>query len=241
MSTFNKILQYAARKMADHEKQKETHATQQKLQVDWGKYKEDNWRIALMLMEAVTEYPTAYKVQTPSSLVLLVPKNHTPKDLNEFAFELWRLSSNDPNSDSAVLPREVEMLLTDYLSKCGFKGFKVECTQDTYKYYIKIRRLDGFCMGKPLTPGLGEIVFTQQTKMCGMYGVYNRLGVYGTYEIALFNGGSSGWFLPNSVLWIYQGGLWHKSGIDYDDNCCPYLKNIGKYLDDVVGCIARLD
>ena len=113
----------------------------------WQQYWFQYWFLALVLNDALKENIALLRVQPPSVPKFLMPFKYNPENWSNFSYTIKRNMQNNPKSENAVLPREVEMILTEYFSICGFANFEVLCREDTYNYDVTIHTFDDFCLG----------------------------------------------------------------------------------------------
>lgn len=209
------------------------HAIQQQNYRRWQLYWFQYWFLALVLNDGLKESVSLLRVQPPSVPKFLMPFDYNPRNWMDFSYTVKRNLQNTPNSENAVLPREVEMILAEYFSVCGFSNFEVLCSENTYKYDVTIHTFDDFCFGHILTPDIGEIIYNDK--------LYNRYtNTYGMYSIEFHNGGTCGGLYIGKQFALYHDGVWSKTEIALDDKGFLVLGHTKQRLDRYLGYIARI-
>jgi hypothetical protein len=199
----------------------------------WQQYWFQYWFLALVLNDALKENLALLRVQSPSLPKYLMPFKYEAQNWMDFSYTIKRNLQNTPNSENAVLSREVEMILTEFFSISGFSNFEVLCSENTYNYDVTIHAFDEFCLGRTSTPGVGEIFYDDK--------LYNRYtNTYGMYNIKFHNGGTCGGLYIGKQFYLYHDGVWSKTEVALNDEGFMILTHTKVYLDNYVGYIARI-
>jgi hypothetical protein len=207
-----------AKRKAEEEKKKADEERK-----SWLDYLLNYWHIALIIWEILHRNPR-YEVIKPVEPVYLKSQNCMPKNLDEFDYVFVRKPGNNPNG-TPVLNHEIRQYLGDDLLRCGFNRFNVICTDDTEHYYVKVKKLNGFKLGVPMSTKLGELRVTPysdpETNQPALDPETNQ---HINFEIFYYYGGRSGAIKDNTVITIYHEGLFIKVMTTRDKNNNPDLK-----------------
>lgn len=206
---------------------------QQENRLKWEQYWFKYWLLALVLDNALRANVELLKVHPPTVTRLLRPLDFNPKNHVDFIYVVDRNTQNTPESDNAVLPREVIIRLTKYFNACGFFGFQVWCKEDTYNYHVAIHIFDNFRRGNTLLNGVGTIIYdeTQYNSATNAYGMYN---------ISLHSGGTCGGLYVGKQFELYHDGVWSKTVVAVDDKGFLILSHTKQRLDRYLDYFARI-
>jgi hypothetical protein len=185
-------------------------------------YLANYWIIALVLFEIARSRSSYLKIFPPSEPKSLVSQGYAPKNPNEFCFDIQRARENAAGSDNAV-PKHV---ICDNLERdfqlCGFKNFKIQCSEDTYFYHIYFTKLDDFKRGTPVSTNCGTLsihIFNSARP----FEPDPRTGFPANFVVNYFRGGNSGGLRDGTRLTLYYGGQFYNATTARDSFFNPFL------------------
>lgn len=173
-------------------------ARQRQQQDAFASYWDRYWNCGLVVWEIAHANSGFLKIMPPAEAKWLKPQIHQVKDMNTFDYVLNRHFANTPQADGAVLSKEVEQKIEQFLLLCDFIGVCVKCEEDTYKYYLSVGG-SGFKLGHPMSNKIGRLFVNR------FLDVSTNL-YFNAFDLRYFDNSTYGGICDGATIKLYHEG-----------------------------------